>query len=228
MSYSGSGVITIWHDIAIDRQEDFYEWHNREHVPERIAIDGFLRGRRYISIEGEPLFFNLYNVRDRAVLASPAYLSRLNSPTDWTRKANTYFSNESRSLCEVLYSAGVGCGGVVGTIRFDCDPSGDSAVERELRGSLLPAIGARPGVVGTHLCRADVEISKVRTAEHQGRVDNMVPRWVVLVEACQPDAVRAVLQGPLSAAKLSGLGVPAAAHGIYQLQYDLISSGKPE
>ena len=47
---------------------DFYEWHDREHIPERVDIDGFQRGRRYISVAGAPRFFTLYNVRDPSVM----------------------------------------------------------------------------------------------------------------------------------------------------------------
>ena len=50
MSLSGSGVIAIWNDITDEGRANFYEWHDREHIPERVAIPGFLRGRRYIAL----------------------------------------------------------------------------------------------------------------------------------------------------------------------------------
>src|SRR5215471_6580816 len=52
MSLAGRGIVTIWHDIVPEGQPDFYEWHNREHMPERMGIPGFRRGRRYIAGEG--------------------------------------------------------------------------------------------------------------------------------------------------------------------------------
>jgi len=50
MSLSGSGVIAIWNDITEEGRANFYEWHDREHIPERVGIPGFLRGRRYIAL----------------------------------------------------------------------------------------------------------------------------------------------------------------------------------
>ena len=54
MSLAGRGAVAIWHDIAPEGRDAFYAWHGNEHMPERLAIPGFLRGRRYAAIEGAP------------------------------------------------------------------------------------------------------------------------------------------------------------------------------
>ena len=87
MSLSGSGVIAIWNDITDEGRANFYEWHDREHIPERVGIPGFLRGRRYISLSGTPEYFTLYEVQDKSVLTGADYLARLNSPTEWTTRS---------------------------------------------------------------------------------------------------------------------------------------------
>jgi len=79
MSLAGLGVVAIWHDIAAEARDDFYEWHNREHMPERVGIPGFLRGRRYIAVRGAPTFFTLYEATGTDVLAGPHYLARFAS-----------------------------------------------------------------------------------------------------------------------------------------------------
>ena len=50
MSLAGEGAVAIWHDIAPEGRGEFYAWHGHEHMPERAAIPGFLRGRRYVAI----------------------------------------------------------------------------------------------------------------------------------------------------------------------------------
>ncbi len=52
--------------------------HNREHMPERAAIPGFLGGRRYIALDARPEFFTLYVTESPAVISGPAYAARLN------------------------------------------------------------------------------------------------------------------------------------------------------
>ena len=71
MSLAGTGVVAIWHDLLPEAKDDFYEWHNREHMPERVGIPGFRRGRRYIAVEGTPEFFNLYEADSPEVLGGP-------------------------------------------------------------------------------------------------------------------------------------------------------------
>jgi hypothetical protein len=50
MSLAGTGVVAIWHDLLPEAKNEFYEWHNREHMPERAGIPGFRRGRRFIAL----------------------------------------------------------------------------------------------------------------------------------------------------------------------------------
>ena len=47
MAGAGAGIIVIWNDILADARDDFLEWHSREHIPERVAIPGFVRGQRW-------------------------------------------------------------------------------------------------------------------------------------------------------------------------------------
>ena len=86
MSLAGTGVVTIWHDLLPEAKDDFNEWHNREHMPERVGISGFRRGRRYVAVSGGPEYFNLYEADSPEVLGGQDYLNRLNSPTDWTKR----------------------------------------------------------------------------------------------------------------------------------------------
>ena len=44
---AGEGAIAIWNGISDEGRADFYAWHLSEHMPERVGIPGFLRGRRY-------------------------------------------------------------------------------------------------------------------------------------------------------------------------------------
>jgi hypothetical protein len=60
MALRGTGILAIWNDIAPGGDAEFTDWHTREHVPERIAGPGFLRGRRYSAVSGSPKYFTLY------------------------------------------------------------------------------------------------------------------------------------------------------------------------
>src|SRR5829696_2908890 len=115
MSLAGEGALAIWHDIAPEGRGQFYAWHGGEHMPERVGIPGFLRGRRYVSVQGVPEFFNLYETASSDVVKGADYLTRLNAPTPWTVSTVRHFRGVARSLCAVAVSAGEGQGGLMAT-----------------------------------------------------------------------------------------------------------------
>lgn len=222
MSLLGNGVVAIWNDITDEGRANFYEWHNREHIPERLGVEGFLRGRRYVAREGAPQYFTLYEVRDAAVLSSEAYLTRLNAPTEWTSRSVAHFRNTARSLCRTDLSLGQGSGGYLGTLRFDCDPSADDALLRRLQ-AILKGLVEKQSLVGVYLGRADLAASTTKTAEQKGRPANAVPRWVVLVEGSEPTAIREATFAALGAAALGEPSIRDDARGLYELQFDLLA-----
>ena len=184
MSLAGLGVVAIWHDIAPEARDDFYEWHNREHMPERVGIPGFRRGRRYIAIEGAPEYFNLYEADSAETLAGQDYLNRLNAPTPWTQRVIPNFRNVARSICRVAFTNGIGSGGIMLTLRFAIDAARRDGTVEALRRRILPPIVYRKGIGGVHLCLADEAASNIVTAERRARANDAtaVPSWVVLIE----------------------------------------------
>lgn len=83
----GEAALGIWMDVDAAGLDDFNAWYRRQHLPERLSVPGFLRGRRYHTTGDGPVFFTLYETADAAVLSSAPYMERLNNPTDWTRRA---------------------------------------------------------------------------------------------------------------------------------------------
>jgi hypothetical protein len=218
MSLAGTGVVAIWHDLLPEAKSDFYEWHNREHMPERVGIPGFRRGRRYVALRGTPEFFNLYEADTPDVLGGRDYLDRLNSPTDWTKRVVPSFRNVARSICRVASSSGVGSGGVIATVRFDVDAAHRSFTTDALATRLLPPLSLRTGIAGVHLCLADEAVSNVETAEKRARPDTTrVPTWIVLIEGIGLDEVGAAAE--ILAPALMQHHAHAIEIGIYRLEH---------
>ena len=79
MALYGKAVLAIWNGIADGAESDFQNWHVHEHIPERVALPGFLRGRRYIAIDGHPKFFNFYEAETAEVFVSESYRRALDT-----------------------------------------------------------------------------------------------------------------------------------------------------
>jgi hypothetical protein len=56
-----------------DEEEEFNEWSDNEHVPERLVIPGFVACRRYTAVKGEPKYLTMYELETPAALERPEY-----------------------------------------------------------------------------------------------------------------------------------------------------------
>jgi hypothetical protein len=183
MSLKGTGAVAIWHNLLPEAKGEFYQWHAREHMPERVAIPGFNRGRRYRSVNGEPEFFNLYEADFPKTVGGEDYLNALNNPTDWTRKVVSCFRDVARSTCAVAYSDGVGDGGYIRTI---CLTDGEQVIGK------LAALIPQEGVSAVHFLVADVATSNIITTEKAARADaTAVPTHIILIEGISARHVEA-------------------------------------
>jgi hypothetical protein len=219
MSLAGRGAVAIWNDIAPEGRSEFYAWHGSEHMPERAGIPGFLRGRRYVAIDGAPEYFTLYETVSRCTVTGAEYLTRLNAPTAWTTATIRHFRNVSRSLCEVAASFGEGQGGLVATLRYSVGDDRAHPHRKRLAQQTLPELAEAPGVAGCHLLVADEAASAVETAERRVRGErNLVPRWIVLVESWDDiDPFRALCGEFVAGAAFADAAAPPEL-GIYRLQ----------
>lgn len=221
MSLLGKAAVAIWHDPAPEARAEYYEWHNREHMAERVGIPGFLRGRRYAAIDGKPEFFTLYEAESLEVLTGPDYTARLNNPTPLTRRVAPLIRNNVRSLCRVALSLGAGQGGLIMTWRYDAAP-GRADEQRRLLDRLLPPLAGRPGIAGVHLCIGDQDASSVQTEEKKSRPKKaLTPSWVILIEGAGDKAMLVDACGEVPIDALLGAGaLQPVERGLYQLQYN--------
>jgi len=190
---SATAGVLIWNDVTAEGREAFYRWHNSEHMPERMAIPGFIRGRRYASDSASPQWFTLYEAASLDVLVSPAYLERLNNPTPATRATLQFFRNTARSVCHLQRAAGTAVGGYAMVLRFDgSNESKLSQLAHAQAVSALEAVEALAGVVSTSLYGAELNASQIATAESKTRALD-VPNLTLLVEVSHKNAAEQCL-----------------------------------
>ncbi|MBB3952948.1 DUF4286 family protein [Aureimonas jatrophae] len=218
MALAGHGVLAIWNGIAEEAEADFLAWHVREHIPERVAVPGFLRGRRYVALRGIPRYFNFYETTSPADLSAPAYLARLDRPSDWTKRVVRHFRETSRTVCRVVVSQGLGDGACLATLRME----GDGRDAESLATTLEP-LNQRNGIVGVHLLRGDEAAGGQATAEKALRdTPDRTASWVLLVEGVEAAVLEAFLDQEADALCRSlGLSCPVSERGLYRLQYGL-------
>ena len=113
------GVLAIWNSCVPGREAEFEEWFQHEHLAERLAVPGFLLGRRYEAVSGKPRYFNLYLTQSTDVLKSAAYIERLNHPTPMTHKImSEIFKDMIRTVCHRTVRLGAMRGAAAVAVRF--------------------------------------------------------------------------------------------------------------
>jgi hypothetical protein len=173
----GEAAVAMWWDIAPEMQAEWEDWHTHEHMPERRAIAGFLRGSRWVRGNS---YFVLYELDGVATLTGPAYMERLNNPTPWSRKMMPHHRNMVRSLCEVRASEGQGLGGVLAVVQAQISVAG---------------LAARQGLSSAHLLEARPLAGTPQTAEQKIRGGDREAKWVALAAGYDADAVAHALPG---------------------------------
>ena len=139
----GSGVLAVWNDCATGSEETYESWYQTEHLPERLGVPGFKRGRRYQALEGSPEYFTWYEVESPSVLRSAEYINCLSNPTPWTKQIMSgVFLNASRTVCKRHIIAGELFGSIAMTIRLEADAS-DQDIQETLKATYDPARVAR-------------------------------------------------------------------------------------
>jgi len=159
----GSALLMVWADVPADKEPEFNRWYNEEHVPERLAVPGFLDGARYEAVKGGPKHLACYELEDVAVLESPAYKRVQQNPTPWTRRCSpeaigtTYVRNVYTMIHPTALSAdAAGCGMApslqIG--RMDVPPEVDGAFNDWYNTIYVPNYEKVPGVIRGRRYRA--------------------------------------------------------------------------
>ena len=186
-----AGLMAFWADIDRDYEMRFLEWHNCEHMPERMSVPGFREGRRYRGIGETPRYLMMYLTTNAEVLESEAYIERLNHPTPWTRESLGHFRNPSRNVYALLAERGrtsLHESPYLISIRFDVAPKAEDRTLTSIRRALLPAWIALPEVGRVKLYGIDTVVSGIETAErgiYEGGPGSQ--RHLLLVECMRPD-----------------------------------------
>ena len=74
-------------EAPASHEEEFNDWYDHEHFPQRRALPGFLSASRWVCLDGWPRWLALYDLDSMEALRSDAYLavSGANS-TPWSKR----------------------------------------------------------------------------------------------------------------------------------------------
>jgi hypothetical protein len=219
MPLLGKAAMLLSFDVVEDAIPEHDEWHTREHLPERLSIPGFIRGTRWVSINGKPRYFVMYEVEQLATLQSEAYLERLNDPSPWTARMMSSYRGMTRGFCSVSGSLGAGMGQVALLIRFKPETGAASSLRSWLLNDTLPQVPSIRGLGSAHLFEG--ALAPGMTQEQRIRGVDASADWALLVTGYSEDALASLMQAHLSRARLEEHGGTAVSDVLYRMHYML-------
>ena len=209
---SQPGILAIFNNVAPGREAEFEEWFQHEHLAERIAVPGFLLGRRHEAVSGQPRYFNFYVTESVEVLKSAAYLARLDDPTPMTRTImSEVFKDMIRTACRRTFRLGAMRGAAVAIARFSESPN-----EADLKTFIETSMRDRAVACGEIWQAADREFP-VSMEERLRGGDRKIETCLLLETLRVPGAER--IGASLADA------FPGAEIGVYRLLCDIRPAG---
>lgn len=186
----GQGVLWITHELDAEALSAFETWYMREHLHERLAIPGFLHGRRFRTRSAKPRFMALYETETPEVLHGSDYIGRLRDPTPQTRAIMPHFKDMQRTTMRSVATQGVFDGACIRI--FDLSACEDDTVTMSAWEARVNDIAQAAGICSAHIWR---QIGPAAVPTEEARLRGAPDRTVaaaLAIEANDEQSLEAV------------------------------------
>src|SRR5687768_14972438 len=133
------GLLGGGFDFSNAAADEFNDWYDTEHVPERLRIAGFINAVRWLGAENPRISLAIYDLENLDVLQKPEY--RAVSPEHFSPWAQRMLGRKCVRIC-----------------RFNCEQLGDQVAPDEAGGLLVLAANVAP--------EAEAEFNEWYDSEH--------------------------------------------------------------
>ena len=145
------GELFVAFDFSTAHADEFHDWYDLEHVPERLRVPGFLNAERWIGDENPKLAVATYDLDSLGVLSSPPYKAvGYENSSVWTKRVTAMAKRLLRYTGEQLkpgdLAAPSGAGGLL-AVSMNVDPSAEPEFNEWFNAEHLPQLAAVPGVL---------------------------------------------------------------------------------
>jgi hypothetical protein len=139
----GKGILFVTFDFSTAHEDEFHDWYDLEHIPERQRVPGFIACDRWISDENPKIAVATYDLETLSVLRSPAYLAiGGDNLSVWSKRVTAMCHRIMRYEGEQLVP---GDGLLVASMNID--PAAEHEFNEWYDTEHLPALAAVPGVL---------------------------------------------------------------------------------
>jgi hypothetical protein len=160
------GLLFMAFDFSTAHADEFHDWYDREHIPERLRVPGFLNAERWIADDKPMIHVATYDLENAGVLSSPPYLAvGGENQTAWTKRVTAMCRRLMRYEGEQLVpgdqTAPNGAGGLL-VASMTPDPDAEAEFNDWYDNEHRPRLSSVPGVLSGRRFRATDTASERR------------------------------------------------------------------
>lgn len=175
------GLLIASFDFAGAQADEFHDWYDLEHIPERVAVPGFGACERWIGDQKPSYSVATYDLDETGVLRDGPYKAIAGANLSvWskrvTAKCQRLLRFEGTQITPGDASAPSGAGGLL-LNAMNVAPEGEDDFNAWYDEEHLPALTAVPGTLSARRYKSDVEGEGVR-------------RYVAIYHLESPDVTR--------------------------------------
>jgi hypothetical protein len=160
------GLLFMAFDFSTAHEDEFHDWYDREHVPERLGVPGFINAERWIDEENPKVHVATYDLDSADVLSSAPYraVGGANQSV-WTRRVTGMCQRIMRYEGEQLLPGdltGTPDAGALLVASMNIEPAAEAEFTEWYNTEHLPQLGSVPGVLAARRFRATDTASERR------------------------------------------------------------------
>jgi hypothetical protein len=101
----GSTVLVVMMEVDPAHEDTFNRWYDEEHLPERLAIPGYISARRFKLEEGNGVltYLCIWELEDGSPLQSAEYKEQNQRPSELRARAHASIKQRMRGLYKQIY-----------------------------------------------------------------------------------------------------------------------------
>lgn len=154
------GLLIAAFDFSDVGEEEFNDWYDLEHIPERQRVPGFLTLQRWIGTENDRHSVAIYDLESLSVLQSPAYRAiGGENLSPWSKRVTAKCRRllprfEGEQILSGDVTAPQGAGGLL-LVAMTPAPAHETEFNAWYDTEHVPALARVPGVLSARRFRAD-------------------------------------------------------------------------
>ena len=153
------GLLVAGFNYSNVAEEEFNEWYDTEHVPERLRLKGFINGERWLGANDPKISFATYDLESLAVLQTAPYLAMSGANlSPWSKRVTARCERICRFTAEQIVpgdlAAPENAGGML-FVAMNVDPEAEDDFNDWYNTEHLPRLMAVKGCLCARRFRTD-------------------------------------------------------------------------